>query len=284
MSVVIGNPMVMGPGGMGKLKFTYTGDYTEREDGVVELRSSGILVFLNKAVIDLFLVGGGGGGSKGNTSYSEGYGGSGGGGGYTATYRGVSVSQNQQFDVTIGQGGAAGTKYSENAGNGGNTSVGSDYTVSGGSGATWISNVTTYSRYGYHKGGNGGSGGATGLGNSANGGSDGSNGGCSSGNYQVGIGQGTTTREFGEKTGKLYAGGGGGGYVDIWSPTGLGGEGGGGNAGWYNPSIGNMVPATAGTPNTGGGGGGSANRRTDSLSSTAAAGGSGIVCFRVSAE
>lgn len=265
----------------GALNFTYTGEYNVRDDGVVELKSSGTLVFLSKAVIDLFLVGGGGGGSKGNTSYSNGYGGSGGGGGYTATYRGVSVSQNKQFEVTIGQGGAAGKKYSENAGNGGNTSVGSDYTVSGGRGATWISNVTSYSTYGYHKGGNGGSGGATGLDKSANGGSDGSNGGGPSGNFQVGIGQGTTTREFGETTGKLYAGGGGGGYNDISRTTGLGGEGGGGNAGWYNERTKRMVPATAGTPNTGGGGGGSANRRTDSLDSTAAPGGSGIVCFRV---
>ena len=43
-------------------KFTYTGNYKVRDDGVVELLTSGTIVFLEPKVIDLFMVGGGAGG------------------------------------------------------------------------------------------------------------------------------------------------------------------------------------------------------------------------------
>ena len=57
--------MIVNAGYRGKVgaavpKFTYTGQYNVRKDGVVELLTSGTLVFLNPAVIDVFCVGGGG--------------------------------------------------------------------------------------------------------------------------------------------------------------------------------------------------------------------------------
>lgn len=58
MASICGSPVCAG--GKPKLKFTYTGDYVVRDDGVVELHSSGALVFLKPAVIDVFMVGGGG--------------------------------------------------------------------------------------------------------------------------------------------------------------------------------------------------------------------------------
>ena len=85
MASICGSPVCAG--GKPKLKFTYTGDYVVRDDGVVELHSSGTLVFLNPAVIDVFLVGGGGmGGIMINPGIS-----SGAGGGHGAGLRGRSV-------------------------------------------------------------------------------------------------------------------------------------------------------------------------------------------------
>ena len=60
--------MIVNAGYRGKVgaampKFTYTGQYNQRDDGVVELLTSGTITFLNPAVIDIFCVGGGGGGA-----------------------------------------------------------------------------------------------------------------------------------------------------------------------------------------------------------------------------
>ena len=73
-------------GGSKAPKFTYTGTYNVRKDGVVELLTSGTIVFLNPATIDLFLVGGGGAGGSGIPGatlggWGGGGGSSGGGGG-----------------------------------------------------------------------------------------------------------------------------------------------------------------------------------------------------------
>ena len=51
------------------IKFTYTGEYNVRDDGVVELLTSGTIVFLEPKVIDLFMVGGGGKGGSPVGSY-----------------------------------------------------------------------------------------------------------------------------------------------------------------------------------------------------------------------
>ena len=82
-----------------------------------------------------------------------------------------------------------------------------------------------------------------------------------------GKGQGTTTREFGESTGTLYAGGGGAG--GNGSAQAKGGSGGGGNGAW------NGNPQTSGAANTGGGGGGMYYGLTN-----VGKGGSGIVVIR----
>ena len=111
------------------------------------------------------------------------------------------------------------------------------------------------------------------------GGSDGGNGATSSEAYG-GSGQGTTKREFGETTGKLYAGGGAGGkYANSASASiSPGGEGGGGNGAWQSSSA--YQIAEAGEPNTGGGGGGGASGGSSAHQATAGNGGTGIVCMR----
>lgn len=235
------------------LDFTYTGDYRIRlEDGVIELLSSGEFKSLDDNSIDIFCVGGGGGG--GNRSGTSGS--SGGGGGYTATRLNNKITANTRIDVTIGNGGANGS-------NGGTTSFGDILSANGGKGGR--TNSTTA---------NGGS--AGGDGGTYTGGKGGSDGASTS----AGSGQGTTTREFGEATGKLYAGGGGGGCnstdiadYDVNGGAGSGGKGGGGNGGNYK------YPAGAGMANTGGGGGG--GQGTNSAKHpNGGSGGSGIVCIR----
>ena len=245
-------------------EFTYTGDYeivndsdepitVSQDNWKIRLLSSGTLTFtdLNGAEggIDVFLVGGGAsGGGRG-----------GGGGGYTKTQKSVSVKVGIEYPIIVGAGGLAPTtsaKVPPNAGgatsafgltaNGGDTSTTGDYPSSGGSG--------------------GGSGKVGGAGYS--GGSDGSSGGGDDG----GSGQGTTTREFGESTGKLYAGGGGGGAVTT-NETSSGGAGGGGDGG----GVGADPRPKNGDANTGGGGGGLGNLYS---SATYASGGSGIVIIR----
>lgn len=244
-------------GGKPQLKFTYSGDYVVRDDGVVELRSTGTLVFLSKAVIDLFLVGGGGGS---NLGYSGGGGTSGGGGGgYTATYKKVAVSAGS-ISVTIGAGGNKGLRDSFTQATDGGTTIFGTYSANGGKASK-------------STGGDGGSGGGGGsydeeTDKGGSGGSDGKNGAQGGGGGNAGgAGQGTTTREFGETTGKLYAGGGGGGGGRSAAAGGAGGGGAGGKTGVGSP----------GEANTGGGGGGS-GLRVDGAN-----GGSGIVCFRLAA-
>ena len=140
-------------------------------------------------------------------------------------------------------------------------------------------------------GGDGGSGGGGGTYNNEKGGEGGSNGGngidgTPSSSHPGGVGQGITTREFGEPSGKLYAGGGGGGrsMVSQTPIVSMGGAGGGGNGGWVNQNNWRnlyKVP-TAGAANTGGGGGGGYQLSQDDMT-PGAAGGSGIVCLRVAA-
>lgn len=262
-------------------KFTYTGNYNVRDDGVVELLTSGTIVFLEPKVIDVFMVGGGG---AGRTEYVgailDGLGG--GGGGYTRTIKQLAINENSQFPVTIGDGGNyAAYSGSGKGGPGGATSFG-DFTVNGGAaGGTGTGGNTT--------GGSGGSGGGAGVNSSSDygsGGSDGNDGekGNDAGTKRGGTGQHSTTREFGESTGKLYAGGGGGGrYMSAQSPViSSGGAGGGGSGAWINTNGTNKQGAAAGIANTGGGGGGGANTYTGTtISIPGASGGSGIVCFRV---
>lgn len=259
-------------------EFTYTGNYNVRDDGVVELLTSGTLVFLNTALIDVFCVGGGGAG--GDTGVKATQAGGGGGGGYTATARKITV--NGSYDVTIGAGG----NPQPNPGvSGGTTSFGTILSANGG----WTIGKRNYSSEGTSDGAQGGSGGGGGTLKNSYGGVGGSNGsnGERGGNNggSGGQGQSTTTREFGEDSGKLYAGAGGGGryMASDAAITSMGGEGGGGTGGWtsFTGTL-NVQNAAAGVANTGGGGGGGSTFSSYSgqYNAKAASGGSGIVCFR----
>jgi len=193
--------------------FTYTGDYEIVDDNnkvittstgnwKIRFLTGGTLIFtdLRGAAngIDVFLVGGGGGAVFTGTGYNCG----GGGGGYTKTKKGVSVTTTS-YEIIIGSGGEGVAAANQTGGRGGTTSAFGQSAEGGyGSGGGGY-NV------GCRKGGDGGSGGG-GQGCSTDdeckGGSDGSNG----FGPVAGQGQGTTTREFGETSGKLYSSGGGG--------------------------------------------------------------------------
>lgn len=241
-------------------EFTYTGDYEIVQDDdtpiadfaswkgnwKIRFLTSGDFTitnmhgFMATGKVDIFLVGGGG---HGGHNPSDGYAaGGGGGGGYTTTVKNVTLQENKTYQITIGAEASA-TRGFEQIASGGK---------SGGTG----SNI----------GGDGGSGG----GGDGVGGSDGGNGVGSKG----GKGQGATTREFGDPSGKLYAGGGGRGYG--WSSGGAyNGGAGGGAAG--APS--DEKRATNAPANTGGGGGGGSNKANNGSS-----GGSGIVIIRNARE
>ena len=293
MGVFYGRALTAGGGGTStteRLEFTYTGQYNERlEDGVVELLTDGVLKFKKEAAIDAFLVGGGSGGCSGWYKTSSNYGGGGGGaGGFTKTLLNIIPRANLEYEIVIGTGGSAGSsKFNNNDAlvvtsptNGGDT-VAFGATAGGGKVSTAITPGSSLPSAMWQYlicGGSGGSGGGQSVGRGITssydvagaGGSDGSDGGAANPqpnatSYPIGTGQGTTTREFGEAAGKLYAGGGGAGNI-LGTPT-SGGDGGGGNGG---------SKMTA-TPNTGGGGGGA----NEGSVSTGGDGGSGIVCIRL---
>lgn len=276
--------MIVNAGYRGKVaagvpKFTYTGQYNQRDDGVVELLTSGTLVFLEPKVIDVFMVGGGGGGGR-NPQYSEDMSASipfgGGGGGYTRTVKRVNVGANESFNIVVGSGGTSGSD--------GTASAFDTYSVNGGiRGGT--GRTAAIGAVG-GKGGSGGGGGAINSSNGGEGGTDGANGAAGyPSSYAGGAGQLLTTREFGDTSGKLYAGGGGGGRIMVSATpiTSIGGAGGGGTGGFYNPTTKNYQVPAAGVANTGGGGGGGTqSSQTDHT--PGASGGSGIVCFREAQE
>ena len=293
MSIIIGKALIAGGGTAKRLEFEYTGTYNERlEDGVVEFLTTGVLKFKKEAAIDAFLVGGGSGGCSGWYIDGSNYGGGGGGaGGFTKTLLNIIPRTNLEYEIVIGTGGSAGSSKSNNNNalvvtsptNGGDT-VAFGATAGGGKVSTAITSGRSLSSVNWPYlicGGSGGSGGGQSVGRGITlpfnvagaGGSDGSDGGAANPQpnatkYPIGTGQGTTTREFGETTGKLYAGGGGAGNI-LGTPT-SGGAGGGGNGG----------SGMTATPNTGGGGGGA----NEGSVNTGGAGGSGIVCIRLHKE
>ena len=224
-------------------KFTYTGTYEYIDDGGgnwrIKFLTSGVFKPLKDVVIDAFLVGGG---AAGKGVLWSAYGGS---GGFTTTVKEIALTKNTEYNVVIGAGGI---------GNGGAGGASTGFT-----GRAEGANTTP---------GPGGSGGAlmkySGP-ETKNAGSDGANGGST---YSTG--QGSTTREFSESTGDLYAGGGGAAYLSGGT-SGIvlakAGEGGGGGI--------SGLQALPGAPNTGGGGCGK-----EGTSNTSGAGGSGIVIIR----
>lgn len=189
-------------------QFTYTGESQLIDDGDnnwrIKFFTSGVLNFtsLKQRSLDVFCLGGGGSPSdSGYTALG------GGGGGYTTTQKGVVAATNTDYQIVVGAGGTA-------AGVAGGLSSAFGTVANGGRATV---DKTTNS-YGGCDGGSGG-GAANYSGNypAGDGGSDGNDGGdglssSNSSGYlgKGGTGQGTTTREFGEANGTLYAGGGAG--------------------------------------------------------------------------
>ena len=192
--------------------------------------------------LDVFLVGGGASGGRGGRPGDQG----GGGSGYTKTYKGITIVPGQSYPIVIGAGGSSAT--TDGAGNAGGTTSAFGHSANGGSPGGGNSSGGP--------GGNGGSGGSVGA---NTGGSDGSNGTGGT----PGKGQGTTTREFGESEGKLYAAGGAG-----TAASSVPGAPGGGGTGGPDYAGGD------GVENTGSGGGAASSGKNSG------AGGSGIVIIR----
>lgn len=168
-------------------EFTYTGTSTLIDDGKgnwrIKFLTSGVFTPVKDMLVDVFLVGGGAGGRYSVMPNEA----PGGGSGYTTTASSIQLTAGTAYDIVVGAGG-------EKAAAGGKSSaLGSE--AAGGKAGSGSANSA--------KGGNGGSGG--GGKNGGEGGVDGADGGGTNG----GTGQGTTTREFGESTGALYATGGG---------------------------------------------------------------------------
>lgn len=243
--------------------FSFTGSYTWVDDGDDNWRlkfvSSGTFTPTKDLVVDVFIVGGGGGGRSGQNTCQ-----SGGGGGRTGTWTNLTLISDTPYEVIVGAGG--------NVNGTGGTSSFIDETYSKTGGSPGRSGSYTWDGA---NGGNGGSGGgASGNYNNdtaaagANGGADGGNGSARS-SASGGTGQGETTREFGEETGDLYAGGGGGGAYSTSKTGGNGGAGGGGRGGGSQGAAG-----IAGADNSGGGGGGGTRGNGGGK------GGSGIVILR----
>lgn len=216
------------------------------------------------SAVDVFCVGGGASGGTGNNTTASPYVyGDGGGGGYTATMLHVSVVPLLEYLAEVGAGGKAPGEYNSAGNPGGDTSFlgvvargGAGKNGGSGGGAAGYTRYTSNTDYYYYAG---------------NGGEDGENGGDAKRNgtgeaYDTGgIGQGTTTRAFGEAAGALYAGGGAGGG----DGSATGGAGGGGSG------AGNDKPASNGAPYTGGGGGGAYSGNLN-----AGDGGSGVILVR----
>lgn len=180
------------------------GTYQVIDDGGgnwrIKFLSSGTFTPLKNMVIDAFLVGAGGG--KGYTRCG------GGGAGYTTTVRSIVLAANTSYSIVVGAAGTNGRSSGSDGTNGGTTSAFSAV-AAGGKGST-----TGKGSQGIGLSGSGGSGGGgyniSGVHaqrSAADGGTDGADG--TTITSAGGTGQGTTTREFGETDGDLYASGGG---------------------------------------------------------------------------
>lgn len=212
--------------------------YDLEGDWRIKFLGSGTFKPLKAMTIDAFLVGGGGaGGSTGNRKKKA----SGGGGGYTTTLRNVALTANTEYPIVVGEGGTA-TLYSIAFGNDGGATTAFGGTAAGGKGGGngGATNIAIGEMYAPCAG-CGGSGGGT---IESLGGTDGADGGGANSltDEDTGVvtwygkGQGSTTREFGETTGDLYASGGDGGVDLNTSLPGLPntGNGGTGTIAWFD--------------------------------------------------
>ena len=196
-------------------EFTYTGDYeivndsdepitVSQDNWKIRFLTSGTLTFTNlngaEGGIDVFLVGGGGSRAASHNSGWDGY--AGGGSGYTETSKNIQVMVGTAYSITVGakdssgaSSGGTSTAFGSTA-NGGQSGLPSGIGGKGGSGGGGAPHIN-------HNGVDSQGWNSAGAGN---GGTDGNNG--TSGFYQYGVGQGTTTREFGEASAKRYSAGG----------------------------------------------------------------------------
>ncbi len=273
-----------------KQLFTYDGSYNVISEGSgnwrIEFKTIGTKTLTVKKAFnaDIHAVGGGGGGS--GTSLKN-YSAGGGGGGYTSTAKNKSLSATT-YSIIVGDGGAGGAGKQDpgKPGTAGDASkFGSLVTANGGKGGTAPARWSTGAG---GAGGSGGGSGSAGLGYSyGTGGSNGSSGGNGEIGHnqgygatccQGGAGQGTTTRDFGETSGTLRAGGGGGGVGKVSNPTeyAAGGNGGGGRGGRFGTAGANGDNYYGG----GGGGGSHTNNETAISSGAGGKGGCGIVIMR----
>ena len=249
----------------------------------------------NVSLIDLLVVAGGGGGGSRHA----------GGGGAGGLINATSVTTNgSALLVTVGAGGAGGPAQSSGGASG---SSGSSSVVSGGGITTRTANGGGGGGYGADAGGAGGSGGGggnSGAGGAGSQGNAGSAGSTSNPSWWVG-GGGGGAGGAGTTSGSTKAGSGGAGLEISWIPTAVGGTLGvgttgstgrvfaggggggsdrntiaGGDAGTGGGGAGSTGTATpgAGGANTGGGGGGAGISGGGTL--TGGAGGTGLIVIR----
>lgn len=227
-------------------KYEYTGEHQlikgENYNWKIKFLTSGILTWLSADTeIDLFLVGGGASGS----------GTCGGSGGFTKTIKKIKLTKDKKITIEIGSGGNISSGIS------GGTTKFDSYSAEGG----------TQASGGCGGGGNvrDTSGKTSQAGNGGSNGSDGTKGTGGDTQYNGSKGQGSTTREFGEESGDLYASGGGGGATTVIKGTSVSG----GNGGPGEPVLAKNAPTWENGPEKnaggtagggyGGGGGGGAN-------------------------
>lgn len=179
------------------------GTYQVLDDGGenwrIKFLSSGTFTPLRNMVIDAFLVGAGG--CKGCTHCGAG------GSGYTTTVRSIVLAANTAYQITIGAAGINPTKAGTDGVDGGTTSA---FAASAPGGKGSNAGKSSLKKAGADGGSGGGGLNVSGVhanSSTADGGTDGEDGATAT--TAGGTGQGTTTREFGETDGDLYASGGG---------------------------------------------------------------------------
>lgn len=182
-------------GGDGTYQVLYDGGGNWR----IKFLSSGTFTPLKDMVVDAFLVGGGGGKSRVLCGA--------GGAGYTTTARSVVLMANTAYSIVVGAAGRNGNDNNLNGTKGGTTSA---FAASAQGGEASKSGYTSSKEPGADGGSGGGGLNVSGVHanySTAAGGTDGGDG--TTATTAGGKGQGTTTREFGEADGDLYASGGG---------------------------------------------------------------------------
>ena len=259
-----------GAGAGGGIPFAYSGLWKWDKDGygndIVKLLTSGEIFFLTAMALEVYMGGGGGSGAVQNASDASGRAVTGGAGGYTAVFQ-FNPALKTEYEMIVGAGGAGavmGANGSTVAGKAGGASSAFGHTANGGNGGSYGSNAV------------GASGGSDSAGyNTTNGQRGGTDGGNATGTYP-GIGQGRTTKAFGEANGELF-GGGGGSVSYLYAAYVAAGGDATATAGIYNISgvLGADCP-----DNKGGGSGGMWANTSGYANKGTGKGGSGVIILR----